>query len=231
MTNRSAKNVDAHEARILAEADAFVRAELVGESSGHDYGHIARVRRLAEVIAREEGADVFICTLAALLHDIADPKIAGDEDAGLAKVHAWLVAHGVDGVDSAHPGATERVMEIIATMSFRGGTRPPMTTLEGRVVQDADRLDAIGAVGIARAFAYGGVHGRPMYDADVAPRGAMTYEEYRAGNTPTINHFYEKLLLLKDRMNTAYARRLAEERHRFMEAFLAQFYAEQAGEA
>ncbi len=220
--------INTNKSRLLAEAEAFVRAELAGESSDHDFGHIARVRRLAEVIAREEGADAFLCALAALLHDIADPKIAGDEESGLTKVRAWLAAHGADDI---HAGTTERVMEIIATMSFRGGTRPPMTSPEGRIVQDADRLDAIGAVGIARAFAYGGAHSRPLYDAEVASRGAMTYEEYRSGNTPTINHFYEKLLLLKDRMNTPYARRLAEERHRFIETFLAQFYAEQAGEA
>lgn len=219
---------DRPEARILTEAEAFVRVELAGESSGHDFGHIARVRRLAEVIAREEGADAFLCALAALLHDVADPKIAGDEAAGLAKVRGWLVGHRAD---DAQPGATERVMEIIATLSFRGGGGAPMTTLEGRVVQDADRLDAIGAIGIARAFAYGGAHGRPLYDAEATPRGVMTYEEYRAGNTPTITHFYEKLLLLKDRMNTSHARRLAEERHRFMEAFLARFVAEEAGEA
>ncbi len=213
------------QSRLLDEAAAFARAELAHDSSGHDWSHIERVRRLAANIAREEGADIFICELAALLHDIADEKIAGDEETGLARVRHWLVKHGVD------RETTERVMEIIGAMSFAGGDRPPMTTLEGKVVQDADRLDAIGAIGVARAFVYGATRGRAMHDPNVPPRERMSREEYHSQPAPTINHFYEKLLLLKDRLNTTRARQLAAERHRFMLAFLERFHAEWDGRA
>jgi uncharacterized protein len=214
MTNRE---------EIVAAAEAFARDVLTGESSGHDWWHIARVRSLARTIAEAEHADTFICELAALLHDIADPKIAGDWESGLARVREWLTAHDVPTDEREH------VLEIIGAISFAGGAKPAPRTLEGRVVQDADRLDAIGAIGIARAFAYGGAHGRILYDPAVAPRVTMTAEEYRTHLTPTINHFYEKLLLLKDRMNTDYARQLAEQRQRVMEAFLDEFYAEWDG--
>ncbi len=209
--------------RLLAAAEIFVREALAHDSSGHDWSHIERVRRIAQVIAREERADSFICELAALLHDVADVKIAGDTATGLARVRGWLDAHRCD------PPTTARVMEIIATMSFAGGERPPMTTLEGKIVQDADRLDAIGAVGVARAFAYGGAKGRALHDPAQAPRERMTAAEYHSQPTPTINHFYEKLLLLKDRMNTPYARQMAERRYQFMLTFLDQFYAEWDG--
>ena len=215
---------DARDA-ILTRAAAFVRQELSNDSSGHDWWHIHRVVNLARVIAREEGADPFVCELAALLHDIADYKIAGDEATGLRHVHDWLDAEGVEAAATGH------VMEIIATMSFGGGHRPPMTTLEGRVVQDADRLDAIGAIGIGRAFAFGGSRGRALYDPDEGPQQYASKEAYQASGSSTINHFYEKLLLLKDRMNTSYARRLAEQRHRFMKAFLDEFAREWSGEA
>lgn len=208
---------------ILGAAESFARDVLTGESSGHDWWHIQRVRSLARTIAEAERADVFICELAALLHDIADPKISGDWATGLARVRDWLAVHDVPG------DASERVIEIIATISFAGGSKPVPRTLEGRVVQDADRLDAIGAIGIARAFAYGGAHGRVLYDPEVAPRATMTAEEYRGHQTPTVNHFYEKLLSLKERMNTEYARRLADHRHQVMQAFLDEFYAEWDG--
>lgn len=210
--------------RLLAEAEAFAREELRRDSSGHDWWHIQRVVALARRIAREEGADTFICELAALLHDVADYKIAGDEEAGLAKVRGWLEAHGADTPTVA------RVMEIIATMSFGGGNRPPMRTLEGRVVQDADRLDAIGAIGVARAFAFGGSRGRALYDPEETPRAYSSTEAYHASTQSTISHFHEKLLLLKERMNTPFARRLAERRHRYMETFLEEFAAEWSGE-
>lgn len=208
---------------VLAEAEAFAHDVLTGESSGHDWWHIARVRALAHAIAETERADTFVCALAALLHDIADPKISGDWETGLARVRAWLAAHDVPNAEREH------VLEIIATISFAGGNKPAPTTLEGRIVQDADRLDAIGAIGVARAFAYGGAHGRILYDPAVRPRETMTADEYRSAATPTINHFHEKLLLLKERMNTEHARRLAEQRHRVMLAFLDEFYAEWDG--
>lgn len=219
-----ASEMTGEQARILASAEEYARSELRHESSGHDWRHIERVRNLARVIAREEGADRYICELTALLHDLADAKIAGDEATGERRVRDWLVALAVE------PAVIERVMEIITTMSFAGGNRPPMTTLEGRVVQDADRLDALGAVGIARTFAYGGSRGRLLYDPDIPSQQHTSAEAYHASDAPTINHFYEKLLLLKDRMNTPYARRLAEGRHAYMEAFLAEFFAEWDGE-
>lgn len=209
---------------LLAAAETFARTTLAHDSSGHDWWHIARVRTLARVIAEHEGADRFICELAALLHDLADAKIIGDEQTGRARVRDWLVAQGADAATREH------VMEIIATMSFAGGTKPPVRTLEGRIVQDADRLDAIGAIGVARAFAYGGSRGRLLHDPDVPVQAYASAEAYHASAAPTINHFYEKLLLLKDNMNTPYARELAAARHRYMEAFLAEFFAEWEGE-
>lgn len=226
---RDAESGDTHSdegrATILADAEAFARAALAGDSSGHDWWHVARVRAMALRLAAEEGADPFVCALAALLHDVADYKIAGDEATGLARVRVWL-----DG--AALPGdQREKVMEIIATMSFAGGQRPPMATLEGRVVQDADRLDALGAVGIARAFAYGGAHGRALYDPGESPQAYGSAEAYRTSRASTLMHFYEKLLLLKDRMNTPTARRIAAERHAYIEGFIARFIAEWDGEA
>lgn len=220
-TNQS----DSFKRILLSEAEAFTRAQLEGDSSGHDFSHIERVRALTQTIASEEGADQFICELAALLHDVADYKIAGDEEVGLARVRHWLETHNADS------DTIRRVMDIIGAMSFAGGSQPPMATLEGQVVQDADRIDAIGAIGVARAFAFGGARGRPMHDPSIPPRVHMSTEEYRSAEAPTINHFYEKLLLLKDRLNTSHARRLAEERHRFMLAFLERFYAEWDGRA
>lgn len=208
---------------ILAQATAFVRAALEQDSSGHDWWHIHRVTQLARTIAEGEGADPFVCELAALLHDIADEKLNESEAAGLAKVRAWLDEHGVAAEESAH------VMEIISTMSFKGGKGAGMRTLEGRVVQDADRLDAIGAVGIARCFAYSGWKGQLIHDPEQKPREEMTAEEYRHGKSTAVNHFYEKLLLLKDRMNTEFAKGLAAERHRVMEEFLARLHGEWDG--
>lgn len=209
---------------IIAQAETDVRNELENESTGHDWGHIQRVTRLARTIALQEGADLYICQLAALLHDLADAKLNPSEEHGLRRVRTWLDEHGVDPQDTGH------VMEIISTMSFKGGNSSPMKTLEGQVVQDADRLDAIGAIGIARVFTYSGAKGRVMYDPEVKPRESMTESEYRNGQDTAINHFYEKLLKLKDLMNTAYGRALAEQRHQFMLEYLEQFYAEWDGE-
>lgn len=210
--------------KLLAATRAHVRARLEGDSSGHDWWHIERVARMARRLAEEEGADVFVCELAALVHDLVDWKINPDEAAALAELRAWLTDQGADN------RIVEAVEEIITTMSFKGGNRPPMRTLEGKIVQDADRLDAIGAIGIARAFAYGGTKGRPLHTPDERPREQMTTAEYRHQQTATITHFYEKLLLLKDHMNTATAQRLAAHRHAVLEAFLEEFQVEWVGE-
>jgi uncharacterized protein len=208
---------------IIRLAEQFVQNELGGDSSGHDWWHIERVRRTAVSIALQEDADPFVCELAALLHDIADEKIAGSEEAGLRKVREWLEGEKVELADAEH------ILEIIATMSFKGGKGARMKTLEGEVVQDADRLDALGAVGIGRTFAYSGAKGQLMYDPGIPARDTMTQEQYRNEKSTAINHFSEKLFKLKDRMNTDYARQLAEERHRFMEEFVTRFMAEWEG--
>ena len=212
---------------ILPLTAAHVRQTLSGDSSGHDWWHIDRVRRNSLIIAREEDADLFVTELAALLHDIADWKFhGGDDTAGPRAAREWLVRCEAD------PAVIDQVCEIVATLSFKGaGVATEMQTLEGRCVQDGDRLDAIGAVGIARAFAFGGHFGRAMYDPEVPPELHQSFAAYKQKGGPTINHFYEKLLLLKDRMQTATGRRLAAERHQFMETFLAQFDAEWNGVA
>nr|WP_312029489.1 HD domain-containing protein [Paenibacillus sedimenti] len=210
--------------RILLAAEALVKEKLERDSSGHDWWHIYRVVQTTKRIAAAQGADRFVCELAALLHDVADEKLNADPAAAQQELEAWLAASGTPAAQIDH------VLEIIGTMSFKGGARPPMRTLEGQVVQDADRLDAIGAVGIARVFAYSGWKGRPIHDPSVMVREQMTEAEYRSGNDTAINHFYEKLLKLKELMNTDFARKLAEERHLFMEQYLEQFYAEWDGE-
>ena len=210
---------------ILIATAAHVRETLAGDSSGHDWWHIDRVRRNALLVAREAGADLFVTELAALLHDIADWKFhGGDDTAGPRAAREWLNRCEAD------PATIEHVCEIVATISFKGaGVASEMQTLEGRCVQDGDRLDAIGAVGIARAFAFGGHFGRAMYDPEVPSELHQSFAAYKQKGGPTINHFYEKLLLLKDRMQTATGTRLAQERHQFMETFLAQFFAEWNG--
>jgi uncharacterized protein len=219
----SEKGLSLQQKRILEGAEQYVRHELGGDSSGHDWWHIERVRRTAIHIAQVENADRFVCELAALLHDVADEKLAGSEEAGMRKVRDWLSKEQVEEADAAH------VLEIIATMSFKGGKGTPMRTLEGQVVQDADRLDALGAVGIGRTFAYSGAKGQLMYDPNLPARESMTKEQYRNEKSTAINHFPEKLFKLKERMNTAYARQLAEDRHRFMEEFVSRFLEEWEG--
>jgi uncharacterized protein len=198
---------------------------LSGDAAGHDWFHVERVWATALKLARDEGADLHVVELAALLHDVADWKYAGgDHAAGPRAARDWLQGLG------APPATIDHVCEIIAGLSFKGaGVPTPMRTLEGQIVQDADRLDALGAVGIARAFAYGGHRGRAMYDPEIPPAEHASFEAYKKSTGPTINHFYEKLLLLKDRMNTPAARHLAESRHRFMELYLQQFFDEWQG--
>ncbi len=212
---------------LIQQTAAYVREALSGDSAGHDWWHVYRVWQTARQIGQEEGADGVVVELAALLHDVADWKFAGgDETAGPRAARAWLEPLGVDAATVDH------VCEIIATLSFKGaGVPTPMRTVEGAVVQDADRLDALGAVGIARAFAYGGHAGRALYDPTAPPQPHDSFAAYKAGTGSTINHFYEKLLLLQERMNTPTARRLAAARHAFMEQYLARFFQEWAGEA
>lgn len=212
--------------QILLKTEEFIREKLAGDSSGHDWWHIDRVRRNAVHIARDEGADLYVVELAALLHDVADWKFhGGDDSIGPRTARDWLTRHEVD------PAVIDHICEIIATVSFKGaGVATEMSTIEGKCVQDGDRLDAIGAVGIARAFAFGGHFGRAMYDPEVPPEQHQTFAAYKSKGGPTINHFYEKLLLLKNRMQTATGRRLATERHQFMEQFLDQFFGEWRGD-
>ncbi len=208
---------------MIERASEFAEHMLQSDMSGHDWWHVSRVAKLARKIATVEGADVFVCELAAWLHDIADDKVAGTEENGLKTVVMWLQENKLNHED------TEHVLTILRMMSFRGGSRPPVQTLEAEVVQDADRLDALGAVGIARAFAYAGAIGQPIYHPDLQPRTEMTPEEYRHGKSTAINHFYEKLLHLKDLMNTEAGKELAYERHRVVVDYLAQFLLEWNG--
>lgn len=216
----------ADQTSIIQSAAAYVQQELAGAEGGHDWWHIYRVWQQARHIAAEENADMLVVELAALLHDIADPKFHnGDESIGPAKAAAFMQAQAVP------ENVAEHVVNIIRYMSFKNALEKPVfTSLEMNVVQDADRLDAMGAIGIARAFNYGGFKNRALYDPAIPPNLHMTKEAYKHSSAPTINHFYEKLLLLKDMMNTSAGRRLAAERHAYMETFLERFYREWNGE-
>lgn len=207
---------------LVERLAAQVKARFLAESSGHDWHHINRVWKLARQIAAEEGADQQIVELGALLHDIADWKFhGGDETAGPREARRLLALEG------APQSIITPVVDIVATISFKGaGVSTAMQTLEGQCVQDADRLDAIGAIGIARCFAYGGHAGRLMYDPDIPPVMHPTAEAYKTAQGTSLNHFHEKLFLLKDRMNTASGRRLAADRHQFMEDFVSRFLGE-----
>ena len=210
---------------IIDKTCKFVEDKLSGDGSGHDWWHIFRVWTLAKKIAVEEKAQVEIVELGALLHDIADWKFHdGDDSIGPAIAREFL------NNQNAEPNVSDSVVEIISTVSYKGaGVATPMKTLEGKIVQDADRLDAIGALGIARTFAYGGYKNRLIYHPDEKPVLHKSYEDYKKNEGHTINHFYEKLLLLKERMNTNTGKRIAEGRHKFMQSFLDQFYREWDG--
>lgn len=210
---------------IIDTTIAFVKDELKNAEGGHDWFHIERVYKNAILISEGEEIDKTVVALGALLHDIADSKFHnGDETVGPLKARNFLQKQNLS------EDKIQQVVKIIENVSFSGGNRrQDFYSKELEVIQDADRLDAIGAIGIARTFNYGGFKNRKMYDPDIAPNLTMTPEEYKASDAPTINHFYEKLLLLKNRMNTDTGRRIAEERHLFMESFLKQFYAEWEG--
>ena len=216
-----------HEETILKTRD-FVEEKFRNEGSGHDWWHMYRVWKLAKhIAAREKGADMFIVELGALLHDIADWKFHdGDMEAGPKAARLWLKGLGIP------EEVILKVEDIVRNVSFKGANvKQDMATIEGKIVSDADKLDAVGAIGIARTFAYGGAHDTPIYDPDIKPVLHQSFDEYKNSTSHTINHFYEKLLLLKDRMNTETGRQLAAARHRFIEEFLARFYAEWNGES
>lgn len=209
-------------AALIAKTVDFVKDTLKNAEGGHDWWHIHRVWNNAKRIAETEEADLFTIELAALLHDIADAKFNnGDEEVGPKTAVAYLQSINVDAETITH------VEQIIRHMSFKSGfDAAGFHSKEMDIVQDADRLDAIGAIGIARAFSYGGFKGREIYDPEVKPNLNQTKEQYKNSTAPTINHFYEKLLLLRDKMNTATGKQMAQQRHAFMEAYLAQFYTE-----
>lgn len=211
---------------ILDNTILFVKERLQNAEAGHDWFHVERVYKNSLLIATQEECDLNIVKLAALLHDIADSKFHnGDETIGPKVAREFLESQ------KASEEVISHVVNIIENISFKGGNfEKKFTSKELEIVQDADRLDAIGAIGIARTFNYGGFKNRPLYLPDTAPNLHMTKEEYKNSEAPTLNHFYEKLLLLKDKMNTETGKKIALERHKFMENFLSQFYAEWEGE-
>lgn len=211
-------------ALILENTRRFVKGISDGEASGHDWWHIVRVTKTALTIGRVEKADLFIVEMGALLHDVADEKLNTSEAEGLAKLTTFLEGQ------SLPTDVQEELLILIQGISYKGGHNQGKLSLEGQVVQDADRLDAIGAIGIARTMAYSGNKGRLIHNPNMKPRENLSLEDYRKGEDTAIMHFYEKLLKLKDLMNTTEGKRLAQGRHEFMETYLEQFYAEWEGE-
>lgn len=212
--------------KLIENTIAFVKLQLKDAEGGHDWFHIERVYKNTLAIAKEEQCDILICQLGALLHDIADSKFHnGDEKIGPKTARIFLENENVS------EEIIEHVIQIIENISFKGGNfEKKFDSIELQIVQDADRLDAIGAIGIARCFNYGGFKDRTIYNPEIKPNLNMSKEEYKNANAPTINHFYEKLLLLKDKMNTASGKKLAVKRHEFMETFLEQFFEEWNGD-
>jgi len=214
--------------QLIEKTRAYVKESLKGAEGGHDWFHIERVYNNAKLIAKEEDVDLFVVELGALLHDIADSKFHdGDEGIGPKKAASFLE-------DIKVPAdIIEHIVNIIIHVSFKSGLESgeavKFNSPELQVIQDADRLDAIGAIGIARAFNYGGFKNRSLFDPEIAPKLNQDKETYKKSKAPTINHFYEKLLLLKDKMNTETGKRIAEKRHAFMEQFLKEFYNEWQG--
>ena len=212
--------------QIINNTILFVKNQLTHAEGGHDWFHIERVYKNALLIAEEEECDLTVVKLAALLHDIADSKFhGGDESVGPKTARTFLESQNVSEDIILH------VIAIIENISFKGGNfEKKFNSKELEIVQDADRLDAIGAIGIARTFNYGGFKNRPLYNPNIQPNLNMSKEEYKNSESPTLNHFYEKLLLLKDKMNTETGKKIAQKRHDFMVTFLSQFYAEWDGE-
>ncbi|MGJ9381614.1 phosphohydrolase [Salipaludibacillus neizhouensis] len=209
--------------QLIQKAETWVQKLFEKDSSGHDWYHTDRVRKNARMIAQKEEADLFICELASLLHDAGDDKFHESEESGRIFVVSWLEKENV-------PYLTiKQVMAVIDTVSFKGGNNRQPDTIEGKIVQDADRLDAIGAVGIARTFMYAGNKGDAMHIPDKSHRTEMTKKEYREGTSTSINHFYEKLLTLSALMKTKTGKDLAKKRHEFLELYLEQFHEEWEG--
>lgn len=210
---------------LINKTILFVKLQLQNAEGGHDWFHIERVYKNAMLIAKDEQCDLLIVQLGALLHDIADSKFHnGDETVGPRMAREFLGQQNVAEEIIVH------VVSIIQNISFKGGNfERKFSSIELDIVQDADRLDALGAIGIARAFNYGGFKNRVLYDPEITPQSNMSKEEYKNSNSPTLNHFYEKLLLLKDKMNTVTGKKIALERHKYMENFLSQFYSEWEG--
>lgn len=213
----------AREVLVLDKVAKVVEGLLTDEPSGHDWWHIVRVTNLAKHLAASEAANSFICQLASLVHDLIDDKLPPDRAIGLEGVTHLLLSYGVSEQELA------QVVLIISTMSYKAGTGSQMTSLEGQIVQDADRLDALGAIGIARTMAYSGHHGRLIHHPDMMARQNLTLADYRSGKDTAIMHCHEKLLTLKDLMNTQTAKKLAEQRHAFLETYLEVFFAEWEG--
>ncbi|MDB5164797.1 MAG: metal dependent phosphohydrolase [Candidatus Saccharibacteria bacterium] len=211
---------------VVDKTAEFVKTKFADEATGHDWWHMYRVWQLAKTIAQQEkDADLFIVEIGALLHDIADWKFhEGSTEAGPKAAREWLESLSVEDSIITH------IEDIIRHVSFKGaGVSSDMKTIEGKIIHDADKLDAMGAIGISRTFAYGGANGRPAYDPTQAYEEHDSFEQYKSNKGTTINHFYEKLLLLKERMYTQAAKTMAQERHDYMEQFLAEFYDEWEG--
>ncbi|HBD26337.1 HD domain-containing protein [Flavobacterium sp.] len=211
---------------IIDNTILFVKQQLENAEGGHDWFHIERVYKNALLIAEGEDCDLTVVKLGALLHDIADSKFhGGDETVGPKTARTFLESQNVSENIILH------VIAIIENISFKGGNfEKKFNSKELEIVQDADRLDALGAIGIARTFNYGGFKNRPLYNPNIQPNMSMNKEEYKNSESPTLNHFYEKLLLLKDKMNTETGKKIAQKRHNFMVTFLSQFYAEWDGQ-
>jgi uncharacterized protein len=207
---------------VIDKTVEYVRQSLSSDQTGHDWWHIYRVWKTAIYLAEQEQANLYVVQLAALLHDIADWKFhEGDNQASSKATEKWLTGMGIDAA------TIEQVVVAVEDVTFKGAkVNNPIRTLEGKIVQDADRLDAMGAIGVARAFTYGGYKGRPLHDPELPPVLHTSFEAYKKHQGTTINHFYEKLLLLKDLMNTKTGKMLAETRHQFMEDYLRHFMQE-----
>ena len=205
---------------ILEKTRDFSKNCLKNAEPGHDWFHIQRVCKIAKFIGKEEKADMFIIEMAALLHDVSDYKF-GDAEEDLRNIKSLLESFDLD------KRKTKNIMEIIQNISFKGsGEKNKIKSIEGKIVQDADRLDALGAIGIARAFSFAGHKKNPYFDPEIPPKKNMKFGEYKRSESPAVNHFYEKLLLLKDMMNTKTAKKMAEDRHKFMEKYLERFFKE-----